>query len=422
MSELESGVRVKRGESAGRESLLIRPDRFRSHCFSLVVGVLLASWCSPLMLAAQSTGQNEDRLFRLYNQLEWPGFDRALDQIMGGGSGFRPSSVREFSRLQQLAGFSWLARNDTLQARKFLFNAIRPDGGVLPDTVRIAPSRTRFYREIRSAAPRASQLIVPESPLKYFGSPIPVQVDIPSDVVGEVRSVGLEVCSNTEIPSWDATSGSARCNRPLLSRTMLRVSGANSSDNTRFRATLTGVDLGTASGERGAIVRVMNREGSVESAWRLDVDIHAPLGLTPPNVRRPALRPEVRKVKGWRAHPNLAVSSYLVLIASAVAGSQVDSQTWEWFDDAPNGNIECPDSTKCALASAAVIGGTLSALVLLTQWWWNGEMTDHDAVRSNNALRAHFQRQAEQAARTLAEMNQRTTITVKLGQRITPSR
>ena len=417
----ELGVRVMQGKPAGREPLLIRPDRFWSHCFGLVVGVLLASWCSPSMLAAQSTGQNEDRLFGLYNQLEWPGFDRALDQIMRGGSGFRPSSVREFSRLQQLAGFSWLARNDTLQARKFLFNAIRPDGGVLPDTVRIAPSRTRFYREIRSAAPRASQLIVPESPLKYFVSRIPVLVEIPSDVVGAVRSVGLEICSNTEIPSWDATSGSARCNRPLLSRPMLRVSGANSSDNTRFRATLTGVDLGTASGERGAIVRVMNREGSVESAWRLDVDIQAPLGLTPPNVRRPALRPEVLKVKGWRAHPNLAFSSLMVLVASAVIVGRADSQTWEWFDDS-TGHVECPDSRKCNLLGAAVIGGSVAGLVFLTQWWWNGEIPDRDAVWRNNELRANFQRQAEQAARTLAEMNQRTTITVKLGRRITPSR
>jgi len=200
---------------------------------------------------------------------------------------------------------------------------------------------------------------------------------------------------------------------------MLRVSGANSSDNTRFQATLTGADLGTASGERGAIVRVMNREGSVESAWRLDVDIQAPLGLTPPNVRRPALRPEVLEVRGWRAHPNLAVGSFTVLIASAVIMGRADSQTWEWFDDS-NDSVECPDSTKCNVLAAGVIGGAVAGLVFLTQWWWKGEMPDHDAVRSNNELRADLQRQAEQATRTLAEMNQRTTITLKLGQRITP--
>jgi hypothetical protein len=404
----ELGVRVMQGKPAGREPFLIRPDRFWSHCFGLVVGVLLASWCSPSMLAAQSTGQNEDRLFRLYNQLEWPSFDRALDQI-------RPSSVREFSRLQQLAGFSWLARSDTLQARKFFFNAIRPDGGVLPDMVRIAPSRTSFYREIRSAAPRASQLFVPESQFKYFIGGIPVLVEIPSDVVGAVRSVGLEICSNTGIRSWDVTSGSARCNRHTMSsRPMMSLNRA-----TLFRATLRGADFGTASGERDAIVRVMNREGSVESAWRFDVDINAPLGLTRPYVRRPTLRPEVKEVRGWRTHPNLAVSSFMVLIASAVIMGRADSQTWEWFDDS-NDSVECPNSRKCNVLVAGVIGGGVAGIVFLTQWWWKGEKPDHDAIWSNNELRAHFQRQTEQAAQRFREMQQRTTITLKLDRRITP--
>ena len=103
-------VRVMQGEPAGRKPFLIRPDRFWSHCFGLIVGMLLASWCSPPVLDAQSTGQNEDRLLRLYKQGDWLDLCRGPHLLSSG-------KVGKAFKLTKVAGAYWRgdSNNEMLQ-------------------------------------------------------------------------------------------------------------------------------------------------------------------------------------------------------------------------------------------------------------------------------------------------------------------
>jgi hypothetical protein len=389
----------------------------------LLVACLVAPVLSSRsMLAAQSSGQEEDRLFRLYNNPNsWPAFDREIRNVGA-------TSLREFSRLNQLGGFRWLAEQNEERALQFFSRAISADGGVSADPNRIGSARIRRYEEFRSLSPIPRALLIDSSsPKRYFVDPIRLTVEIPNASLSTVQGVELEICRSARWVSAIRLSrtGLAVCTTGVVRKNMVAVG------NNLYSARLAGDELGIqgarwrsgAKGteQRAVIVRVITQrpQGQIESAWNLSVDVEAPFGLVlPAVVSGPSgLEPEVTAVRGWRAHPVLAGFSSILVVGGAYLMATADQATWvHWADG--TGEAPCPSVTNCNLLAVGSAGFLVGGIALLTQKWWKSEGTNQGAINRNAALRRRFQQESAEAMRSLTQIRQRTTIRVTRADRI----
>jgi hypothetical protein len=388
----------------------------------------LLACCMNLILSAPSvveaqSSPTELSLFSLYQRpVEWPKFDELLLSS-------RATSWGEFSKLNQLDGFRWLAESDTARAYRSFARAVIADGGVPSDNDRIAPERREVYEQFRASVPRAIEIDVPRIARKYFVDPIRLRVHTPPISGGNAVSVRLQICRGA---SWPDPQGVQLDHSPMMSlvncggrrvsKAMQRVGGSLNV----YETTLQGYELAGASEQSGfgsgeergrgnfAMVSVGHGIGHVQSVWNLDVMVESPLGLVrPPLAGAPLrLREEMVTVRGLKAHSGRAVGWGLVtalgVVGMLVAPTEVWTEETEWCDSSPAADKACVQAFGGALLT--VIGG----IALWMGTLWESETRDSEAVRYNVEMR----RATAEASRMWAEMQQRTMITVTPGARL----
>jgi len=369
---------------------------------------------APSVVEAQSS-PTELSLFDLYqNSVDRPQFDEVFMSS-------RAMSWREFSGLNQLDGFRWLAKSDTARAYRSFGRAVSADGGVPSDNDRIGPSRRDAYERFRASVPRAIELDVPRIAQKYFVDPIRLRVETPPISEGNAVSVRLQICRSA---SWldpqgvqldhSPTMSLVNCGGSVVSKTMQRVGGSLDG----YETTLQGHELAGVS-DRGnfAIVSVgRGILGSVQSVWNLDVMLESPLGLTRPPLAgvAPRLREEMMTVRGLKAHSVRAVGWGLVTALGVVGMLVSPAEAWA-------GGFDCDASPAAETACMQAYGGGLLTLIggiaLGLGTRWESETRDSEAARYNVEMR----RATAEASRLWSDMQQRTMITVTPGARLPPT-
>jgi len=365
---------------------------------------------APSVVEAQSSPTELSLLSLYQSPVEWPQFDEVFLSS-------RATSWREFSKLNQLDGFRWLAESDTARADRSFARAVSADGGVPSDIDGIGPLRRGVYEQFRESVPRAIEIDVPRIAQKYFVDPIRLRVDTRPISEGNAVSVRLQICRSA---SWldpqgvqldySPTMSLVNCGDSVVSKTMQRVGGSLNV----YETTLQGHEFAEVS-DRGnfAIVSVGGGIGQVQSVWNLDVMLESPLGLTRPPLAgvAPRLREEMMTVRGLKAHSVRAVGWGLVTALGVFGLLTAPAEAW-------GDEVECDSSPAAREGCDQLIGGGMLTLIggvaLALGTGWESETRDSEAVRYNVEMR----RATAEASRMWTEMQQRTMITVTPGARL----
>lgn len=362
----------------------------RTSCRIGVIGVIAAS-------AIEAQEPLEEQVFRLYNARDW----RALDRVVSLAA---PSTPNQFTRVQELSGYSFLARGDTASALQAFRRAIAPGGGLPGDTTRIAPRRRAVYDFLRSHSTWITEVSLNRSETRAFIDTVHLTLNYSRQSIGS-RRVIVSLCENWE---WDRASGAVRC----------RGSRASVTSDIAVGPPPTIADLrpGTIpSGSYYFVTTIQEGPSTVSSVFRADAELLAPLGLTVQAVSRPQVVRETKVVRGAAAHPVWATLSIGATIWGVAEMISSPRYVWnEWNDRAEFG---C-QSRQCNRLNTAVWTGISGLVVSVTIPAWSRVGRDKHAVQLNQQRRATFAADSTAAAELERRIREETRLRMTVGRRV----
>jgi hypothetical protein len=338
-------------------------------------------------------------LQRFYQEARFAEFDAAVARTPE-----RALSPLDFSRFQQLRGFAALARRDSLGARRYFLQAIRPGGGVPADSMLHAPGRRRLFEALRLGAPVVATLRPADGEWRPFTQPLRLTAltSPDGDGTGDTR-VEAMWCQRT---TWQVVGG-WRCEREDVPR----ASGRPGEPLALSVADWTGAQQAPPSGTYFVPTSTTRGDYQVEQLWRIALETEAPFGLRIPQEPRLDLAPEQKTVHGWSAHPVAGPFSLLVF-GGALAGAIALNRQTEGSGDA------CRPEDKCSAVVGLVIGALVSFIWAVGTASASKLVTDGAAVRENERRRRAHEAEVARVRQRVEEMRMRTVSRVVRVERV----